>query len=57
MLKKLGIDTVTITLRAVSNKHALCQAFQPQTVLQAWLIFSSKELILLSVASTLPFTA
>jgi len=57
MLKKLGIETVTITLRAVGNVHALCQAFQPHTVHRAWLPFSSKGLILLSVASILPFTA
>jgi hypothetical protein len=57
ILKKLGIETVSITLRAVGNIHALCQAFQPNTEHRALLNFSSKGLILLSVASILPFTA
>lgn len=57
LLKKLGIEMVTITLRTAGNIHALCQAFRLHAVRQVWLTFSSKGLILLSVASFLPFTA
>jgi len=57
MLQKPGIETVTITLRALGSTHALCQAFRPRNVHRVWLTFSSKGLILLSVASILPFTA